>query len=117
LGKVITALYEGVTAKLAHVPNASVDFGLIGQTIIVLAILYLCSIVLNYLQQFWMIGITQKIVRQLRSEVMGTLTRLPLRFFDTKTHGEILSRVTNDVDNLSNTLQQSLTQLISSTVT
>lgn len=117
LGKVITALYEGVTAKLAHVPDASVDFGFIGQTIIVLAILYLCSIVLNYLQQFWMIGITQKIVRQLRSEVMGTLTRLPLRFFDTKTHGEILSRVTNDVDNLSNTLQQSLTQLISSTVT
>ncbi len=117
LGKAITALYDGVSAKLAQVPNASVDFPYIGQIVLILAVLYLCSIVLNYLQHYWMVGITQKIVRQLRSEVMETLTQLPLRFFDTKTHGEILSRVTNDVDNLSNTLQESLTQLISSMVT
>ena len=117
LGKAITVLYDGFAAKLAHVPNASLDFQTIGQTTLVLAVLYLFSILFNYLQQFWMIGITQKIIRQLRSEVMEKLTRLPLKYFDTHTHGEILSRVTNDVDNLSNTMQQSLTQLLSSLVT
>jgi ATP-binding cassette subfamily B protein len=117
MGRAITALFDGITAKIAQVPGATIDFRLIGNVLLTLAVLYSLNIVFSYLQQFLMIGITQKIVRKLRSDVMEKLTRLPLKYFDTKTHGEILSRVTNDVDNLSSTLQQSLTQLIASVVT
>src|SRR5256886_17460497 len=70
-----------------------------------------------YIQQYIMAGGAQKMVYTLRQEVEAKLSRLPLKFFDSRTHGEIMSRAVNDVDNISTTLQQSLTQLITSAVT
>jgi ATP-binding cassette subfamily B multidrug efflux pump len=80
-------------------------------------VLYLISAFFNYLQQFIMVGVAQNTVYKMRSDINEKLARLPLRFFDGRTHGEILSRVTNDIDTISNTLGQSLTQLVTAVVT
>jgi ATP-binding cassette subfamily B protein len=117
MGKATTKLFAGLMAKLAHVPGASVDFGYIWNIIVALAILYVVSALFSYLQQFLMAGVVQKIVFELRQDVNHKLARLPLKFFDSHSHGDILSRVTNDIDTISGTLQQSLTQLISASVT
>ena len=79
-----------------------------------LAILYVVSATFLYLQQYLMSGIAQNTVYALRRDVEAKFSRLPLKFFDSRTHGEILSRAVNDLDNISSTLQQNLTQLISS---
>src|SRR5262249_46938944 len=79
--------------------------------------LYIVSSVFMYIQQFVMAGIAQRAIYKLRKEVDEKLSRLPLKYFDSRTHGEIMSRAVNDMDNLSTTLQQSITQLITSTVT
>ncbi|WP_347490345.1 ABC transporter ATP-binding protein [Desulfoscipio sp. XC116] len=117
LGKATTKLFEGVMMKYHHVPGARVDFEYIIQILWLLIGLYIFSAFFNYLQQYIMAGVAQKTVFDIRNDVHDKLARLPLNFFDSRTHGEILSRVTNDVDNISSTLQQSLTQLISSIVT
>ncbi len=117
LGMATTRLFEGIVMKLRHVPGATVDFGYIGQILILLAVLYIISSLFIYLQQYIMAGVAQRMVFALRQEVNDKLTRLPLKFFDSRTHGEILSRAVNDMDNISTTLQQSLTQLITSAVT
>ncbi len=79
--------------------------------------LYVLSAIFSYIQQYLMAGVAQRVVYHLRREVEEKLGRLPLRFYDSKTHGEIMSRAVNDMDNISNTLQQSLTQFITSLVT
>ena len=79
-----------------------------------LAVLYVVSATFLYLQQYLMSGIAQNTVFALRRDVEAKFSRLPLKFFDSRTHGEILSRAVNDLDNISSTLQQNLTQLISS---
>jgi ATP-binding cassette subfamily B protein len=117
LGKATTKLFEGIMMKLNHVPGAGVDFGYIEQILLLLIGLYIFSAFFGYLQQYIMAGVAQKTVFDIRNDVNDKLARLPLKFFDAHTHGEILSRVTNDVDNISSTLQQSLTQLITSIVT
>ena len=117
LGEATTKLFDGMIAKLQHIPGAHIDFGAIAQILLVLAFLYLISAVFGYLQQYLMAGVAQKTVYDMRRDVDDKLARLPLKFFDARTHGEILSRVTNDVDNIANTLQQSATQLITSLVT
>ncbi|GBF33895.1 lipid A export ATP-binding/permease protein MsbA [Desulfocucumis palustris] len=117
LGKATTKLFEGIMMKLNHAPGAGVDFGYIGQILLLLVGLYIFSAFFGYLQQYIMAGVAQKTVFDIRNDVNDKLARLPLKFFDSHTHGEILSRVTNDVDNISSTLQQSLTQLITSIVT
>lgn len=121
IGKAITKIAEGFGAKMMalklHQPVPSMDFTYIGQIVLILIGLYLISAAFSYLQQYIMAGVSQKTVYNMRKEVNEKLTRLPLRFFDARTHGEILSRVTNDFDNISTTLQQSLTQLITSIVT
>ncbi len=117
MGKVTTKLFEGIMKKPSGIPQAKVDFGYILNIILVLAGLYLSSALFSYLQQFIMAGVAQKTVYKLRNEINEKLARLPLKFFDTHTTGEILSRVTNDVDTISSTLQQSITQLITATVT
>ena len=76
--------------------------------------MYVISAVFQYLQQYLMSGVAQKTVYALRRDVEAKFSRLPLKFFDSRTHGEILSRVVNDLDNISSTLQQNLTQLITS---
>ncbi|MEH7375520.1 ABC transporter ATP-binding protein [Neobacillus drentensis] len=117
MGKATTKLFEGLMMKLRGVPGAKIDFEYIGQIIILLIGLYILSAIFAYLQQYIMAGVAQKTVYNLRKEVEEKLNRLPLKYFDARTHGEILSRAVNDVDNISTTLQQSLTQLITSVVT
>ena len=75
------------------------------------------SAILTYIQQWIMVGVTQKIVFNLRRDISEKLTRVPLSFFDARSHGDTMSRATNDVDTISSTMQQSLTQLITSVVT
>ena len=121
MSKAITKIAEGFSAKMMalklHQPIPSMDFRYIGQIVLILLGLYLISAAFSYLQQYIMAGVAQKTVYNMRKEVDEKLARLPLKFFDVRTHGEILSRVTNDFDNISTTLQQSLTQLITSIVT
>ncbi|MEH7548671.1 ABC transporter ATP-binding protein [Neobacillus vireti] len=117
MGKATTKLFEGLMMKLKGVPGAKIDFDYIGQIILLLIGLYILSAIFAYLQGYIMAGVAQKTVYHLRKEVEEKLNRLPLKYFDSKTHGEILSRAVNDVDNISTTLQQSLTQLITSVVT
>ncbi|MFZ7101097.1 MAG: ABC transporter ATP-binding protein [Peptococcaceae bacterium] len=117
MGLATTKLFEGILLKLKGVPGAGVDFPYILRIILILAVLYLISAFFSYLQQYIMAGVTQKTVFDIRNGVNDKLTRLPIKFFDKHTHGEILSRITNDVDNIATTLQQSMTQLITSITT
>ncbi len=117
LGKATTKLFEGIMAKYMGLPGAQVDWEYIGRIVLLLIGLYLISAMFSYLQQYIMAGVAQRTVFDLRAEVKAKLHRLPLKYFDSRTHGEILSRVTNDIDTISTTLQQSITQLITSVVT
>ncbi|MDD2421696.1 MAG: ABC transporter ATP-binding protein [Heliobacteriaceae bacterium] len=117
MGKATTKLFEGVLMRLNGVPGAGVDFSFILQILATLGVLYLFSALFSYIQQFIMAGVAQKMVYALRREINDKLSRLPLKYFDSSTHGEILSRVTNDIDTISTTLQQSITQLITAIVT
>ncbi|MCM3022240.1 ABC transporter ATP-binding protein [Heyndrickxia ginsengihumi] len=117
MGKATTKLFEGMMMKIKGVPGAHIDFQYIGKIIVMLIILYAISSLFSFLQQYVMAGVAQKTVYQIRKDVNEKLSRLPLKYFDERQHGEILSRVINDVDNISTTLQQSLTQLITSLVT
>ncbi|MCB2293463.1 ABC transporter ATP-binding protein/permease [Clostridium algoriphilum] len=112
----LTQIKAGIS-KIMNVNGGMIDFTYIRNIILLLLALYLVSTVFGFLQQYIMAGVAQKTVYNMRREVEDKLSRLPLKFFDSRTHGEILSRVTNDVDNISTTLQQSLTQLITSIVT
>ncbi|MEO8285155.1 MAG: ABC transporter ATP-binding protein [Chloroflexota bacterium] len=117
MGEATTKLFEGLIAKYQGIPGAAIDFASIGNILMLLIVLYLISAAFSYLQQYIMAGLAQNTVYDMRRDVDRKLARLPLSFFDSRTHGEILSRVTNDVDNISNTLQQSLTQLLTSVIT
>lgn len=117
VGQGITKLFEGSMLILQGVPGASVDFVAIRQILLLLAGLYILSALFTYIQQYVMAGVAQKTVYTLRKDVDAKLSRLPLKFYDTQTYGEILSRVTNDVDLISSTLQQSITQLITAVIT
>ncbi|MGE5589693.1 MAG: ABC transporter ATP-binding protein [Bacillota bacterium] len=117
IGQATTAIFKGAIMKLQGVPGAGIDFGYLSQLVLFLGGLYIVSALFGYAQQFIMAGVAQKTVSDMRRDVDEKLTRLPLKYFDSHTHGEILSRVTNDIDTISTTLQQSITQLITSLVT
>jgi len=117
MGKAITKIFEGVMLRLKGVPGVQIDFDYILQIILILVVLYLISAFFSYIQQFVMAGVAQKTVYDLRNDINDKLYRLPLKYFDSRTHGDILSRITNDVDNIATTLQQSMTQLITSIIT
>ncbi len=128
LGLATTKLFEGLLAKYQvfqfnqlhpqrPLPIPGIDFTYIGTVLLILLGLYIVSAIFIYIQQYVMAGVAQRTVYQLRREVEEKLSRLPLRYFDSRTHGEILSRAVNDMDNISSTLQQSITQLITSLVT
>src|SRR2546429_4303036 len=121
LGLATTKLFEGLLAKyqafLRHQQAPPVDFGYIATVLLILVGLYIISAIFIYIQQYVMAGVAQRTMYQLRKEVDEKLSRLPLKYFDSRTHGEIMSRAVNDMDNLSTTLQQSITQLITSAVT
>ncbi|MDP2892169.1 MAG: ABC transporter ATP-binding protein [Bacillota bacterium] len=117
MGQATTELFNGLIAKMQHLPGAGVNFDAILSILITLAVLYIGASVMSYVQQYIMAGISQKIVRKMRNDINDKLTKLPLKYYDGRTHGEILSRITNDVDIVSSTLQQGLTQIISSVAT
>src|SRR6266513_389084 len=121
LGLATTKLFNGLIAKFTalqhHLPAPGVDFGYIGRILLILLGLYIISAIFLYIQQYVMAGVAQRTMYKLRKEVDEKLSRLPLKYFDSRTHGEIMSRVVNDMDNLSSTLQQSISQLITSVVT
>ncbi|HLI70957.1 MAG TPA: ABC transporter ATP-binding protein [Ktedonobacteraceae bacterium] len=115
--KIAQALARNPSLPAHPVPVPGIDFGYIGTVLLILLGLYVLSAFFMYIQQFLMASVAQRTVYQLRKEVDEKLSRLPLKYFDGRTHGEILSRAVNDMDNISTTLQQSVTQLITSAVT
>ena len=117
MGQAISKIFEGAMARLQGVPGASIDFAFVGRILVILVVLYFLNAFFSYIQQILMAGVAQKTVYNLRRDVNAKLGRLPLKFFDGRTHGEILSRVTNDVDTVSSSLQQSIVQMLTSLVT
>lgn len=117
LGKATTKLFEGLVSKVMGVPGAAIDFGYIGNLIGILLGLYVTSAVFAFIQGYIMSGVAQRVTFNLRKEISEKINRMPLFFFDNTTHGEVLSRVTNDVDTVSQTLNQSMSQIITSVIT
>ncbi|MBP2243305.1 ATP-binding cassette subfamily B protein [Cytobacillus eiseniae] len=117
MGTAITELFEGAYGKLQGTQGAEIDFAKIGQILLILAGLYVFSSLFSYLQQYIMSSVAQKTVYDLREDINVKLEKLPLKYFDGRSNGETLSRVTNDIDTIGSTLQQSLTQFITSIVT
>ena len=115
LGQATTKIFEGVMLKAKG--QVGIDFAFIYKVLIILVILYIISSIFNYMQQYIIVSVAQKTVYDMRQDIYNKLNRLPLNYFDTHTYGEVLSKVTNDIDNISSTLQQSMTQLITSIVT
>ncbi|MBE3582736.1 MAG: ABC transporter ATP-binding protein [Limnochordaceae bacterium] len=115
MGKAITSLGRTFMMRIMGIP-AHVDFSYIGHIVFWLLGLYVASSLFNYAMQYTMAGVAQTTVFAMRRDMNDKLSRLPLKFFDGRTHGEIMSRMTNDIDNISMTLQQSLGQLITSVV-
>lgn len=116
MGQATTVLFEGMLAKMRGVPGASIDFEAVGRILMLLAGLYVISAIFSYLQQLLMVNVSQKTVYTMREDISSKLSKLPLKYYDATTHGEILSRVTNDVDTVSQSLQQSVTQVITSLI-
>ncbi len=112
LGKATTKIAEGMMS-----PVHRFDFEYIGNILLLMILLYFISSLMAFTMSYIMSGVSQKTVYRMRNEVKEKLDRLPLKYFDGRTHGEILSRVTNDMDTIATTLQQSLTQLITALVT
>ena len=115
LGNVTTELGNGFKSKIQG--GAGIDFTKIGKTLLLLLGLYIISALFSIIQGWVMTGISQKVSFQLRKEISEKFNRMPMRYFDSKTHGEVLSRVTNDVDTLSTSLYQSFTQVVTSITT
>jgi ATP-binding cassette subfamily B protein len=117
LGNATTKLFQGIVAKVAHVPGAAVDFTYIGRIAFILLGLYVLSSIFSFAQGYLMSGIAMKVTYTFRKNIVEKIKRMPLKYFDTKTHGEVLSLVTNDIDTISNTLAQNLSQIVTSVTT
>jgi ATP-binding cassette subfamily B protein len=114
LGDATTKITEGIVSKIQGGPG--VDFDALGKILLSLIALYGVSSAFSFIQGWFMTGITQKLMYKFRRDISEKIHRLPMNYFDTISHGEILSRVTNDVDTLNTSLSQSLAQLITSVV-
>ena len=115
LGKATTELFNGLVAKIGG--SGGIDFTKITQILLFALSLYVCSAIFSFIQGFIMTGISNDVTYSLRRDISGKINRLPLKYYESRTTGEILSRVTNDVDTLQNGLNQSITQLITSVTT
>ena len=115
LGKATTALSEGLMAKISG--TGSIDFDKIGRILLIVLGLYLCSALFSFIQGWIMTGITQKVCYKLRQEISEKINRMPMKYFESRTYGEVLSRITNDVDTLGQGLNQSITTIITSVAT
>ena len=117
LGKAITEMMNGLIAKVTGVEGGGINFGRIGEILLFMLGLYVLSAAFSFIQGFIMTGVSQKVAYNMRRELSEKIGRLPMKYFDSRTHGEVLSRVTNDVDTLSQSLNQSLTQIITAVTT
>ncbi len=115
LGKATTELFNGLVSKVSG--GAGIDFDKIGRILVLLLGLYVCSALFSFIQGYIMTGVSQKMTYRMRREISEKFQRLPMNYFDKISHGEILSRITNDVDTLSQSLNQSATQMITSVAT
>ena len=115
LGKATTALSEGLMKKIQG--TGSIDFHKIGLILLIVLALYLASALFGFVQGWIMTGITQKVCYRLRREISEKINRMPMKYFESRTYGEVLSRITNDVDTLGQGLNQSITTIITSVAT
>ena len=117
LSNATTSLFTSYMEMIAGVEGAGIDFPYIQGVLLNLLLIYSVSAVLSYLQNLVMSEVSLRVTYRFRRDISTKINRMPLRYFDTQTHGEILSRITNDVDTVSNNLSQSITQIITSLVT
>jgi len=110
-GNAITIIEQGVSSK------AGINYTALYRTLLIMGSIYILTTLFSFLQQFIVATISQKLVFSLRRDIEAKLAKLPLKYYDSHTHGEILSRITNDVDTVSSTLQMSVTQIVSSAIT
>ena len=115
LGKATTEIFNGLVSKVSG--GNGMDFDKIGQILLMTLGLYLISALCSFIQGYLMTGVSQKTTYRLRKEISEKINRMPMNYFDTKPVGEVLSRVTNDIDTLGQSLNQSATQMITSVTT
>lgn len=115
LGNITTEIFNGLMLKISG--TGGIDFDKINYIIMILVLLYFASLCFSFIQGFIMSDVSAKISYQLRKDLIEKINRLPMKFFDSKTHGEVLSRITNDVDTLTQSLNQCITSIITSVAT
>ncbi len=115
LGNATTEIFNGLVSKLSG--GTGIDFGKVGQIALMLLGLYVISALFSFVQRFLMTNVAQKITYKLRNDIAIKINKLPMKYFDKKTHGEVLSIITNDIDTLSMNLNQSITEIITSVCT
>ena len=115
LGKATTVLTEGLMAKIHG--NGSIDFAKIGKILIFVLALYLGSAIFSFIQGWIMTAVTQKVCYRMRKEISEKINRMPMKYFESRTYGEVLSRITNDVDTMGQGLNQSITTIITAVAT
>lgn len=114
LGDAVDVIQQQIMVRLS---GQQINMTSIGKTLITLLAIYIGSAIFTFVQNYTMVGITQNVVRDMREKINQKISNLPLKYFDSNTKGEILSRITNDIDNISNTLQNNFTQIVTSSVT
>lgn len=114
LGNSVDAIQQQIQVRLS---GQQIDMSAIGKTLLILLAVYVGSAIFTFVQNYTMAGITQTVVRDMREKINQKISKLPLKYFDSNTKGEILSRIMNDIDNISNTLQNNFTQIITSSAT
>ena len=115
LSRATTELFNGLMSKLSG--SNGIDFGKIGRILLILLAIYVCSAVFSFVQGWIMTGISQKMTFRMRKEISEKINRMPMKYFESRTVGEVLSRITNDVDTMGQSLNQAITQLITSIAT
>ncbi len=115
LGNATTEIFNGLVSKISG--GSGIDFGKIAEIAITLLILYIISALFSFIQGVTMTGVSQKLTYAMRNDIIKKINKLPMKYFDTKTNGEVLSIITNDIDTLSMNLSQSITQIITSVCT
>lgn len=114
LGDAVDVIQQQIMVRLS---GQQINMTSIGKTLITLLAIYIGSAIFTFVQNYTMVGITQNVVRDMREKINQKISNLPLKYFDSNTKGEILSRITNDIDNISNTLQNNFTQIVTSSAT
>lgn len=117
LGNATTEIFNGLIKKITTANSEGINFDKIGKIIIFLLALYIISTIFSLIQGWIISEVAQKVSYNMRRQISGKINRMPLKYFDTRTHGEVLSRVTNDVDTVSQTLNQSLSQILTAATT